>query len=243
MESNVTPPSLDKLVAEFIQAYPNFEIAERDDASTTLKGEFVLDAEYNGIRLAEIYSLKIVAFEGFPVVIPEVYETNNQIPRSYEHLYDNHKLCLGINGEIALRLWPYGTLADFVRGAITDYLYTAKFFLKFGRYPFGERSHCEDGIFEFYREYFNVESHEAICNLLFTIAKQQYRGHLPCPCGSGIRGRRCHGAEILKVINTPIRLVFELDLKSIVAIMTEKYNLKAEQQKLLIQTTCEKQKH
>lgn len=219
MESEISLPGLDKLVTEFIQVYPGFEVTEGDDLSTTLEGEFVLDAENNGIRLADIYALKMVVIKGFPVAIPKVYETSDRIPLSYEHLYDTREFCLGINGEIALSLWPDGTLADFARGAITDYLYTAKFFQKFEQYPFGERSHCEEGIFEFYREYFNVESREAVRSLLLAIAKQKYRGHLPCPCGSGVRGRYCHGADILAVINTPLRRVFESDLKTIVTIL------------------------
>lgn len=216
MESAVILPDLDKLIAEFIQVYPSFEVTDKNDEGTTLEGEFALDAEYKGIRLSEIYSLKIVVFKGFPIKVPQVYETSNQIPLSYEHLYNTRQLCLGINGELALELWPDGTLVDFARSAITDYLYTAKFFIKFGRYPFGERSHFEEGIFEFYREYFNVESREAIINLLQAIAKQQYRGHLPCPCGSGMKTRDCHGAEIRTIMNSPLRETFKSDLDSIV---------------------------
>ena len=28
---------------------------------------------------------------------------------------------------------------------------------------------------------------------------EEYRGHLPCPCGSGIAGRKCHGDAVLRL--------------------------------------------
>lgn len=85
-----------------------------------------------------------------------------------------------------------------------DALYSAKFFGRYGRYPFGDRPHGADGILEFYTERYGVDEDGAV-GVMECIATGKYRGHLECPCGSGLRGRDCHGPKIIDAIRSPIR--------------------------------------
>ena len=69
--------------------------------------------------------------------------------------------------------------------------------------PFGERSHGVEGIYEYYKEYFDAESKEQVLALLEAVCSKKYRGHLLCPCGSEKIGRKCkHKDRIIASINS-----------------------------------------
>jgi len=191
-------------IAEFVESFPEFAVIAEDRKSTTLEGNYRLYAEHDGILLSEDYRLEIVVPSDYPLTIPTVFETSGRIPPDYEHKYENGALCLGIDGEIASSLSSDSSLADFLEGYVRDALYSAKFFSRYGRYPFGDREHGSAGILAYYAEAFGVKSEEAL-GILECIAVGKYRGHLECPCGSGLKGRDCHGKAIIAAIQDPAR--------------------------------------
>lgn len=65
--------------------------------------------------------------------------------------------------------------------------------------PFGELSHGGKGIFENYKDLFNVVSTEQVLRLFKILVDKSYKGHNPCPCNSGKVLRKCHG-DILREI-------------------------------------------
>ena len=65
--------------------------------------------------------------------------------------------------------------------------------------PFGELSHGVEGILEYYQELFDLSAGEKVVGLLRILTDSDYRGHLPCPCGSNIILRKCHGGILREV--------------------------------------------
>lgn len=193
---------LHRIGAPFLDAHPEFSIADAEGDCVTFVGDYLLDAEYQGVRLVEQYGLRISVPIDFPTHLPKVNETTGLIPVEYEHLYSDRSFCLGVDGEIALKLSREPTLSNYLDTFVRGYLYSANFFFTYGRYPFGDRAHGGNGILDAYKELFDVDSGLAAFRLLGYIALSSYRGHLDCPCGSGIRARYCHGPLILDIIKS-----------------------------------------
>ena len=52
----------------------------------------------------------------------------------------------------------------------------------------------------------------------------QYRGHLPCPCGSGKKMRSCHGKFIKKFFeNNNLKVIVQSDYKTIREVLDAYY--------------------
>lgn len=177
---------------------------------------YTLDAEYGGIRIVEDFGLRIAIPDGYPLELPQVSETTDVIPRNYKHLYSNGSFCLGVNGELGAALSNDPSLPAFFDEFVVSYLYTAVFYLRYGRYPYGDRSHGAAGVLEYYSELFGTNSPQAY-TIMRSIASGNYRGHLPCPCGSGIRGRNCHGKQILGILDSQMKKHVMADFRLIEA--------------------------
>ena len=87
---------------------------------------------------------------------------------------------------------------------LDSYLYSATYYREYGVVPeYGERPHGDAGIIETYKERYQVSDEETLFSLLsYSAGMICYRGHLPCPCGSGKRMRNCHGQIILSALNS-----------------------------------------
>jgi hypothetical protein len=81
-----------------------------------------------------------------------------------------------------------------------NYLYSYSYLEKYGKLPFGDLSHGGQGLREFYSELFNTDDVRVILALLKIMADDSYRGHLPCPCGSGEILRKCHGPILIDLM-------------------------------------------
>lgn len=184
----------DEALEEFRKRYPEFSIMKDELGDTVLMGCFELDAEYNDVRISETFSLKLRVPQSFPKNVPLVWEMSTHIPNGYKHLYRDHSFCLGINGEILRELLQTASLVRFMEGPVKSYLYSALYHEKYGYFPFGDRPHGVEGILQYYNELFNVHDDQSAMKLLKIVALgESVRGHLLCPCGSGIRTRVCHG--------------------------------------------------
>lgn len=89
---------------------------------------------------------------------------------------------------------------DDAKGATEPYYYSYEYYSRFGEFPFGERGHGLKGVVEVYQQLFNEPDLLKVCKLLSYVSHKKYRGHLLCPCGSGIITRKCHGKNIFPFI-------------------------------------------
>lgn len=184
-----------------------------------LEGEFILNAVYNEVSIFDIYTIKIEFEANYPNTIPIVYELSNKIPKNFQHKYSNNKCCLGVDGDLFIKIQNM-TVSQFLETILTHFLFSASYFLKYGYVPFGEREHGGEGIVSFYKEYFNVDSDDKVVNLLFLVVFNKYRGHALCPCKSGIKLRNCHGDKLLKMIKYENH-IFKNDLYQISVYLKE----------------------
>ena len=165
--------------------HPQLRCKEEKD-KITISGKIEFNREWNDIPLAGNYEIKIQVTTSFPSEIPQVWETSNMVPENYSHFMNDSTLCLGINTELAIKLQRNPSLTFFVETFVADYFYSLNFWIKYGSVPYGERSHYQEGVYEFYKEYFFVNTKEKVLSLLKTIVQKENRNtkKSSCPCGS-----------------------------------------------------------
>ena len=81
--------------------------------------------------------------------------------------------------------------------------------------PTGEYSHDMPGIIEQYQDIFGIGDIKVIIKLLDIIATNSYRGHHPCPRGSGKRLRNCHGMKLLELMKYQTSMEFRIEYTSL----------------------------
>lgn len=79
---------------------------------------------------------------------------------------------------------------------VEPYFFSYEYYQRFGCFPFGERSHGIEGVLQSFGDVFQETDNIKVCKILKFIYSDRYRGHLPCPCGSGKKMRACHGDSI-----------------------------------------------
>lgn len=188
---------LKPLLAKLFATYSGLEYTAHENGCTVVTGPYAIDASYDGIRLAEDFELQLTIPADYPESLPRVREMSDIIAPSYEHLFVDCSFCLGVQGELLIAQLKDPSLVRLYDGPVRSYLYSYLFHKRYGRYPFGDRAHGTKGILQFYSELFDEPSLIKTWKLLLSAAAEEYRGHLPCPCGSGIVGRKCHGDAIL----------------------------------------------
>ena len=99
---DVVMSSTGRAIAELLEARTGFRREAGQQGEAVLAGPYVLDATYNGVRLAEDFDLQLVVPDDYPAVLPKVKETSGQNDPGYEHLYLDGTLCLGVRGELLL---------------------------------------------------------------------------------------------------------------------------------------------
>ena len=164
--------NIDKVLTK----HSGLSVVEYDSnhAPQRIIGDFIMNSSYENVCFCKTYPID-VDLSDFP---PKVKEVGNKIRSSYPHRYDSGELCL----EVPSRM---------------KYFFSYEFFKRYGRYPFGERSHGESGILEYYTELFHLSSKQQTKGFLEQVIRMRsYRGHHLCPCGSGQKIRDCHNKEV-----------------------------------------------
>lgn len=189
-------PQLDELLNIYTELKEDF-----NDYNTNiiLSGSISINRIYNGFVVDKKYEIKI----GIPLndeKFPDVWDIGNHIDKSYVHRYPDGKLCLETDAYIALCFYNGYTLLQWMENIVEPYYYSYEYYNRFDEFPFGERGHNLDGVFETYQQVFEENNGVKVFRLLYAISQRKYRGHLLCPCGSGVITRKCHGRYIYPFI-------------------------------------------
>lgn len=177
-------------------------------------GDFIMNSCYENVYFYNTYAIDI-DLRSFP---PKVKEVGKKIRSSYPHRYATGELCLEVQTKIKLVCMD-GDAFDFemwFTRFLIPYFFSYEFYKRYGRYPFGERSHGEKGILEYYAELFKLSPEEKTRSFLQQVSKMDnYRGHHLCPCGSSKRIRDCHKEEVKVALQPLCKKCIEEDLKEI----------------------------
>jgi len=170
--------------------------------------------EYDMELYEDFFDIEIRVEDDFPKSIPKVKELGHRVRSvSYEHINPDGTLCLEVDTKILIDLNKNPTLLYFSEEFIKTYFISFLFFKRHGKFPFGERSHGEDGYLEFYSELFSITNKEAARKLLSLLFNGGLKGHVLCSCDSGRRYRNCHREQINILMESPYKDYYYKDYK------------------------------
>lgn len=184
-------------VSNLLHRYNGLKIISIDEAEILLAGNILIDCTAKDYRLCKEYLIKVV----IPLnsdELPYVFDDGNYIDHNYPHRYANGRLCLETDTAIRLRFIDGFSLDLWMSEYVETYFFSYEFYRRYGEYPFGERGHGFIGILQTYSDIFYEAESVKIIRLMRSISTQHYRGHAPCPCGSGKKLRACHGSFVMK---------------------------------------------
>jgi len=169
-----------------------------------LFGEWVVRGP---VRVAASFETTEILIEGVNVeiILPLLYPDMHPVAREETgltedfHTYPDGKLCLGSPLAVKATFARHPSLVGFVEQLVIPYFFAYQYWKKHGEVPFGELSHGGEGLLEYYQDLFDISAGDKVMGLLRILADGDYRGHLPCPCGSNIILRRCHGDTLREV--------------------------------------------
>ncbi len=176
-------------IDRFIVLEGPFLVYGKDGPSNTLNGVF------------DSYQIKAGIPAGFPEKEPVVFEEGGRIPRiSDRHVFPKDgSCCLGVWEEWLLTA-PDHRFASFLTGPMHDYFVSQTYYEAHGVWPFGERSHGKLGVLEAYGDLLGIALNETtIAEYLKLLSRQTIKGHTLCPCGSGLRLRKCHLEDLYQL--------------------------------------------
>jgi len=192
--------TLDEVKAAIAFDQPGL-VATTDGASITVTGTFHVAESLDAISpegpLAA-FDLRIELSFKFPHDEPKVFETGGRIPRTPErHINGGGDCCVTV-WEDWLARTNDATFAAYLTGPLREYFLGQHVFELTGEWPFDERPHGENGLYEAYAEVLGIRNRKKeVLYHLRLLSKDWPRGHWPCPCGSGKKLRHCHREEMM----------------------------------------------
>lgn len=185
---------LNQQIAELTDVYSGITSVVKQETETVLSGTLVFSASADGFEtIQDSFDIEIVIPWDFPDTLPKVWESEGEICNDYNHLNPDGTFCLAV--PIAKRqvFFEQPTLLGYVERLVIPYLYGYCFWKKHGYHPFGEAAHGNAGILDHYVDLLKLDDEVAALAVLCYLFEHGYRGHHDCPCGSGLRVRKCHG--------------------------------------------------
>lgn len=187
------PEVLVQLKLELAQKYPDLCLVLENNL-VHLKGGFSIVHE--GVEL-DRFQVDIMVPADFPDHIPVVWELGGRVPRTADwHTYISGSLCVIVPEEWLINPVA-GSVMAFLDGPLRNYFIAHALAEAGSGRPMGERAHGGPGLIEAYGEMVGKKEPGVIQRYLICLAKEQVRGHLDCPCGSGKRLRNCHMQDLL----------------------------------------------
>ena len=186
-------------IAELAGEYPGLSLSGfNEDHGWIVTGNLLFSARHDGIELRDEFQIKLYISIDYPEMLPVVEEIGGRIPSDF-HKNSDTSLCLAPPEEAKLKFLEEPTLNGFVKNVIIPYFYSFIYLKKYNKMPYGDRSHGVEGLIEFYYEYFETQEIEVVLSLLCILADDSYKEKNYCPCGSGLKQKKCHGHELLSI--------------------------------------------
>jgi len=178
--------------------FPDLCLEQTKDGRFVVRGSVSFQAERNGKVVEAEYGIEITIPDDYPQNPPVVRETEGKIPKDF-HTNVDGTLCLGVPLDVRTRFSEHPTLTDYVTGQVVPVLFSHAYFSLYGDMPFGEWRHGGAGLLDSYKGLLGVDQDLVVLAFLRMLADNDYKGHVPCPCGSGLILRKCHGQQLLEV--------------------------------------------
>ena len=184
-------------IAELQNIHEGLTVIAHTADETLLIGSLPFEASADGLNpITATFDVELIIPDDYPERLPRVRETGGKVDSDYEHICDDGTLCLAVPIEERRLLWEQPTLLGFVNKLVIPYFYGYCHWKKHGEHPFKEQAHGAEGIIEHYVVTLGLADEVSALAVLSYLLEHGYRGHHPCPCGSGKTVRKCHGRAL-----------------------------------------------
>lgn len=185
-------------VKRLLTEYPKLYISESATTQIRLSGSIEVYRTACGFTLQREYPVEITIPIG-DERLPSVIDIDNIIRQDYPHRYADGSLCIETDTAIRMRFVDGFDLVAWMDEFVEPYFFSYEYYTRYEKFPFGERPHGLLGILDTYQDIV-CATQENVATLLCYAAEEVYRGHLPCPCGSGNKLRNCHGQYLYPIM-------------------------------------------
>ncbi len=189
------PKLVQDIRADLAGAYPNLHLFIDEDGAAEVRGTFPVPS-HDG-RVLDRYQVRIELPPDYPRAMPVVREIGGRIPWHPDyHAMPDGTACVLLPDD-RWRCFPVGApFKQFLDGPVHDFFLGQAIVERGGAWPFGEWSHGEKGILEYYCYLLGTEDRAVVQGFLQVLSKADLKDHWECPCGSGQRKRRCCASRI-----------------------------------------------
>lgn len=187
-----------------------------ETGQVTIRGVLSFEASYKDLEsIEDWFEIEIRIPNEYPDVLPEVVELQGKVVSNYEHLNSDGTFCLAVPIAEQLAFKKEQTLLGFVNNLVVNYLYSYCYWRQHREYPFDDSPHGLEGFVDYYEKLFEIELSPELFSGIERIIKYGYRGHHPCPCGSGKIVRKCHKQVVMDLAQEKIRRQLGSEIKAI----------------------------
>lgn len=169
---------------------------------------------YNDSVLYDSYGIDVVFAENHPEEMPQVFETENRLPKTLDrHFYGDKSACLFVPLE-RFKFWPDPrSISQFLGGPVNAFFYSQSFFDREGRWPFGERSHNFNGILESIKELCDLQTNREALIVINMLKQNRFPRQGECFCGKNHKFRHCHRSKVIHLSKSmPANYILFVDL-------------------------------
>lgn len=177
--------------------YPDLKVQFDNGATLQLSGFITVNRSVNDFVLYKKYPL-VVSVSKVTMAPPIASVPVGTINSLYPHVYNDGRLCLATDIDQLLYLEQDPSIVGWMKKFVEPYFVSYEYYQRYGEYPFGDRLHGYFGILQSYSDILKADTN-IIYPLMDYIYRNEYRGHVQCPCGSGKKIRNCHGPDMLPI--------------------------------------------
>lgn len=169
---------------------PRLHLFIHDGGNAAVRGTFCVCSPV-GIILDK-YRISIELPPDYPSALPVVREIDGRIPRDIDfHMQSDGVACVLLPDDRGRCFPEDAPFSTYLNGPLHDFFLGQSLVALGGDWPFGEWSHGSTGVWEYYQELLQTEDRVVVQAFLEALGKPVFKGHLPCPCGSGKKNREC----------------------------------------------------
>lgn len=185
----------DEITADLRAGYPNLHlfVAAKDEAE--IRGTFPVRSAQG--HTLDRYQISIQIPPGYPKELPVVRETGGRLPWKADFHVNHDGTCCVLLPEDRVNCFPVGArFRDFLDGPLRNFFLGQSLVALGEPWPFGQWSHGDEGVYEFYGELIGTPDRPVIREFLRVLTKLNPKPNWPCPCGSGKKSKKCCSTKI-----------------------------------------------